>query len=158
MKSKRMRWGSGIEPKDVRCYSAFKRELALQSEHLSLPVFGGQSVNVIKMSVTGSYGKVVLLRRCGDLDVIFRNWSTLFPENILDFSLMLSRCGITIENSVRRCELIHSLNVRFDASGLPCTVIQLAENDARSEHLCGFGNALFDCRIFRQKGDDNIRV
>jgi hypothetical protein len=121
---------TGIEPKDVRCHSAFKRELALQIEYLSLPVFGGQSVNVVKMIVAGSYGEVVLLRGCGDPDVILRNWSTLFAKNILDFSVMLSRCGITTENSVRRCEFIHCFNVRLDASGLPRTVIQLTENDA----------------------------
>jgi hypothetical protein len=44
-------------------------------------VFRGQSVNVIKMIVSGGYSKVVLLRGCGDPDVIFRNWSTFFAKS-----------------------------------------------------------------------------
>ena len=95
-----------------------------------LPVFGEQSANVIKMIVAGRYSKLVLLRGCRDPDIIFRNWSTLFAKEVFDFSVMLSRFRIATENSVRRCELIHCLNVRLDASGLSRTVIQLAEDDA----------------------------
>lgn len=80
------------------------------------------------MVVAGGYSKVVLLRGCGDPDVVFRNWSTFVAKKILDFSVMLSCCGVATENSVCRRELIHCLNVRLDASGLSRTAIQLTEN------------------------------
>src|SRR5207249_136399 len=53
--------------------------------------FGGQSVNVIEIIVAGGYSKVVLLRGCGNPDVILRNWSTLFAKKMFDFSVMLTR-------------------------------------------------------------------
>jgi hypothetical protein len=96
---------AGIEPTDVGCHCVFKTSLRFHIEHQALPVFGGQSVNVIKMIVARSDGKVVLLRGCGDPDVIFRNWSTFFAKNILDFTVVFSRCGIATENSGRPANL-----------------------------------------------------
>lgn len=45
--------------------------------------------DVVKVIVAGGYGEAVLLRGCGDPDVVFRNWPTFVAKKIFDFSVML---------------------------------------------------------------------
>ena len=89
-------------------------------------MFGGESINRIKMSIARDHGEVVLFRSCCNPDVVFRNWPAYLAKKMFDLSVVLSRRGIATENSVRSHELIDHLKVRFDARGFMRTVIQLA--------------------------------
>jgi len=97
---------------------------------------------------------------CGgcDPDIVFRNRTAFFAEQIFDLAVMLCSRGIANQDSIRGGELIDRLNVRFDAARFARAVIQLSKNDAGHKDISCFCETLMNPRIFGENRDNDVRV